>query len=44
MSGPEALIRNLAMRALGGEKLRARYDWLYSWKPPEWVPTPSQAL
>jgi salicylate hydroxylase len=35
MSGPEALIRNLAMRAMGGEKLLSRYDWLYSWKPPE---------
>jgi 2-polyprenyl-6-methoxyphenol hydroxylase-like FAD-dependent oxidoreductase len=34
-SGPEALIRNLGMRLLGGEKLRARYDWLYSWQPPE---------
>jgi salicylate hydroxylase len=44
MSGPEALIRNLAMRVLGGEKLRARYDWLYSWQPPEFVPTPSQPL
>ena len=31
-SGPEALIRNLGMRALGGEKLLARYDWLYSWQ------------
>jgi len=44
MTGPEALIRNLAMRVLGGEKLRARYDWLYSWQPPEFVPTPSQPL
>ena len=35
MSGPEALIRNLAMRAMGGEKLLSRYDWLYSWQPPE---------
>jgi len=23
------------MRAMGGEKLRARYDWLYSWRPPQ---------
>ena len=44
MSGPEALIRNLAMRAMGGERLRARYDWLYSWKPPEFVPNQSQPL
>jgi salicylate hydroxylase len=35
MTGPEALVRNLAMRAMGGEKLRARYDWLYSWRPPQ---------
>ena len=35
LSGPEALIRNLAMRAMGGEKLRSRYDWLYSWRPPQ---------
>jgi salicylate hydroxylase len=35
LTGPEALVRNLAMRAMGGEKLRARYDWLYSWQPPE---------
>ncbi len=34
LSGPEALVRNLAMRAMGGEKLRARYDWLYDWQPP----------
>jgi salicylate hydroxylase len=35
LSGPEALARNLAMRTIGGERLRARYDWLYSWLPPE---------
>jgi len=35
LTGPEALVRNLAMRAMGGEKLRARYDWLYSWRPPQ---------
>jgi len=39
-SGPEALIRNLGMRLLGGEKLRARYDWLYSWQPPERFQSP----
>jgi salicylate hydroxylase len=37
MSGPEALLRNLAMRAMGGEKLLARQDWLYSWRPPSFV-------
>jgi 2-polyprenyl-6-methoxyphenol hydroxylase-like FAD-dependent oxidoreductase len=35
LTGPEALVRNLAMRAMGGEKLRSRYDWLYSWRPPQ---------
>jgi 2-polyprenyl-6-methoxyphenol hydroxylase-like FAD-dependent oxidoreductase len=39
-SGPEALIRNLGMRWLGGEKLRERYDWLYSWQPPERFQSP----
>ena len=38
LSGPEALVRNLAMRAMGGEKLLARQDWLYSWRPPSLVP------
>ena len=33
--GPEALIRNLAMRAMGGERLRARQDWIYTWRPPQ---------
>lgn len=35
LSGPEGLVRNLAMRAMGGEKLLSRYDWLYTWQPPE---------
>jgi 2-polyprenyl-6-methoxyphenol hydroxylase-like FAD-dependent oxidoreductase len=35
LMGPEAFVRNLAMRAMGGEKLRTRYDWLYNWRPPE---------
>jgi salicylate hydroxylase len=35
LTGPEAFARNLAMRAMGGEKLRARYNWLYSWQPPQ---------
>jgi salicylate hydroxylase len=35
MSGPEAFVRNVAMRAMGGEKLLSRFDWLYSWRPPE---------
>ena len=31
----EALIRNMVMRAKGGEKLLGRYDWLYAWRPPK---------
>ncbi len=34
LSRPEALIRDFGMRLLGGERLLARQDWLYSWKPP----------
>jgi len=34
-SGPEALIRNVGMKVLGGERLRTRYDWIYTWRPPE---------
>jgi salicylate hydroxylase len=34
LSGPKALIRDIGMRLLGGERLLARQDWLYSWKPP----------
>jgi len=30
MSGPMALARDLTMRALGPERLLARYDWIYS--------------
>jgi salicylate hydroxylase len=33
LKGPAALARNLALRALGGQKLRRRYDWLYDWEP-----------
>lgn len=29
LSGPAALARDLAMRALGGQRMSARYDWLY---------------
>jgi salicylate hydroxylase len=33
MSGAAGLIRNLAMQVMGGERLRARYDWIYDWRP-----------
>jgi salicylate hydroxylase len=29
MRGPMAFARDMAMRAMGGERLAARYDWLY---------------
>jgi hypothetical protein len=28
-------MRNMAMRAMGGGRLLAHYDWLYDWRPPE---------
>ncbi len=33
LSGASALARNMAMRWLGGMRLRAHYDWLYDWRP-----------
>lgn len=36
LSGPAALARDLAMRAVGGHNLLARYDWLYRVSPHEW--------
>jgi salicylate hydroxylase len=44
LSGPEALVRNLVMRMMGGEKLLSRYDWLYKWQPPELLANPNQPL
>eukprot|EP00873_Tetraselmis_striata_P008430 jgi/Tetstr1/428694/TSEL_018682.t1 len=35
MSGPMALARDTVMKGLGGERLLARLDWLYGWRPPE---------
>jgi salicylate hydroxylase len=32
LRGPMALARDLAMRALGAERLQARQDWIYDWK------------
>jgi salicylate hydroxylase len=34
LRGPEARVRDVGMSLLGGERLLARQDWLYSWKPP----------
>jgi len=32
--GAAAMLRNTAMRLLGGERLLQNYDWLYDWRPP----------
>ena len=34
LSGVRAMVRNLAMHALGGARLLHHYDWLYDWGPP----------
>jgi salicylate hydroxylase len=31
--GPEAVLRNLYLRAFGGKMLLRSYDWLYAWRP-----------
>ena len=33
-AGAAAMLRNTAMRFLGGEQLLRNYDWLYDWRPP----------
>lgn len=33
LGGPLALARDLAIRALGPERLLARQDWIYGWRP-----------
>jgi hypothetical protein len=33
------MLRNAAMRALGGTRLLHHYDWLYRWQPPA-LPSP----
>jgi salicylate hydroxylase len=32
LDGAMAAARNLTMRALGGERVMAGYDWLYGWR------------
>jgi salicylate hydroxylase len=34
MTGPEAVIRNAAMRWMGGPKILRRQDWLFGFEPP----------
>ena len=33
ISGAAAVLRSLALMAMGGDRLISRYDWLYGWKP-----------
>jgi len=33
LGAPAAFIRDTALRALGGERLLARFDWIYRWRP-----------
>jgi salicylate hydroxylase len=33
LRGPAAFVRDAALRALGGERLLAQYDWIYQWRP-----------
>src|SRR5262249_10312255 len=33
LGGAGAFLRTLALTAIGGERLLARYDWLYGWAP-----------
>jgi salicylate hydroxylase len=34
LNGVQAMLRNAAMRALGGTRLLHHYDWIYDWRPP----------
>ena len=33
LGGPAAFARNLTLRHISGERLLARFDWLYDWRP-----------
>jgi salicylate hydroxylase len=34
LAGPWGWLRDLIMRAMGGPRLLAHYDWIYDWRPP----------
>lgn len=34
MSGLAALARNVGLKAIGGERMAHRYNWIYDWRPP----------
>jgi salicylate hydroxylase len=33
LTGPLALARDLAIKAMGAERMLARQDWIYDWRP-----------
>jgi salicylate hydroxylase len=33
MGAPASLVRDAVLRALGGTRLLAQYDWVYGWRP-----------
>ncbi len=33
LCGPAAFVRDTTLRALGGRRLLAQYDWIYRWQP-----------
>jgi salicylate hydroxylase len=39
LGGAAAMLRNVAMHAMGGERLLQHYDWIYQWRPPAAAPT-----
>ena len=39
---PLADIRNVVMQAMGDERLRARYDWIYAWRHEDQMPQPAE--
>jgi len=34
LGGPSGMIRDAAMRMMGGARLLHHYDWIYDWRPP----------
>ena len=34
MSGIAAIARNVGLKAIGGERMANRYNWIYDWRPP----------
>jgi salicylate hydroxylase len=34
LGGARGMLRNTALRVMGGARLLGHYDWLYDWRPP----------